>query len=235
MLEKFSLRVNRIVKAAHAEARALGSRTVGTEHLLLALLKDADGFGALVLKRFGVEYGAALRAAERLLPGTPAAEAPSILAPFTPRALAVMSAAGDLAEQLKNAQVGTHHLLVVMLRDEDADAVRVLRILGIDPVEVVAFVSPMAGECTESELDGGKLEDLMRALGITPGSDPSVEPDSAGSDRPEKDECGLNLERLKEGVDRLRRLESSRIDIIDRMRLALLRQRLIESLEDLIG
>lgn len=143
---------------ARALAREQNSGYIGTEHLLLALLDDPDGFAARVLERHGVDYQAACTAALRLFPGTPAASDAPLPEPFSPRTLTVIQGAGDLARRLNFCQIGTHHLLVALLRDRDGNAVHVVRNLGVDPCEIDLHVSTMFSEAAAHSEDS--IEDL---------------------------------------------------------------------------
>lgn len=139
-------------------AREHNSGYIGTEHLLLALLDDSDGFAARVLDRHGVDYQAACAAALRLFPGTPAASGQTLPEPLSPRTLTVIQAAGDLARRLNYSQIGTHHLLVALLRDRNGNAVHVVRNLGVDPCEIDLRVSTMFSEAVADSEDS--IEDL---------------------------------------------------------------------------
>ncbi|MEU3785739.1 Clp protease N-terminal domain-containing protein [Streptomyces sp900129855] len=141
----FESRATKTLELALREAQQLHHHDVGTEHILLALVREGEGAGAKVLAGrinpiskiraavlASVVQGPQDVAAGPWLAGTPAAED-------------TVSAAGALAG---GAPVGSHHLLEAMLRAENSMAARVLRELGVDPDAVAAKIDELDPETT---------------------------------------------------------------------------------------
>ena len=115
MLARFTEGARRAVVLAQEEARRLNHNYVGTEHLLLGLLRDEDGVAATALHTLGVSFDAVRMEVERIIGvGT---EPPGPQLPFTPRAKEVLEMSLREARQLGNDSIGSEHLLLGMLRE----------------------------------------------------------------------------------------------------------------------
>jgi Clp amino terminal domain, pathogenicity island component len=130
VFERFTEQARQVVVFAQEESRSLGHRQIGTEHLLLALLHDADETPARVLTGCGVTLESArARVLEIVGRGD---ERPSGQIPFTPQGKRVMERA--LRESLSHGhhQIATGHLLLALLREDEGVATVVLADLGAD-------------------------------------------------------------------------------------------------------
>ena len=129
MYERCSDRARKVIQLANQEAQRFGHEFVGTEHILLGLVKEGSGVAAGVMKNLGVDLEAIQLELEQLL------ESPSMVStrkmPFTPRAKQVIICAMDEARNLKHNYVGTEHLLLGLLREEEGVASEVLKNLGL--------------------------------------------------------------------------------------------------------
>ena len=122
--ERFTERARTVVGQSEREARRLGHGFVGTEHILLGLFDVADGLAARVLDGVGISKSAVEENLLSLIkPGT-ASEVGTL--PFTPRAKAVLRHAAEEALRLSHNYVGTEHLLLGLLDDEESVAAKVL-------------------------------------------------------------------------------------------------------------
>jgi ATP-dependent Clp protease ATP-binding subunit ClpC len=130
MFERFTDRAKRAVVLAQEEARILNHNAIGTEHLLLGLLREGDGVGAKSLDALGVSVDDVRRQVEELigLGGQP----PGGHVPFTPRAKKVLELALREALQLGHNFIGTEHLLLGLVRDGEGVAAQILIGLGAD-------------------------------------------------------------------------------------------------------
>ncbi|HEX4259207.1 MAG TPA: Clp protease N-terminal domain-containing protein [Streptosporangiaceae bacterium] len=131
MFERFNNRSRLVIVHAQEEARALHHSYIGTEHLLLALVSDHSGMGAIVLESMGATED---RVRERLghyMPTVEAKDAPSGHIPFTPRAKRVLELGLREALQLGHEFIGTEHLLLALIQEEDGLAGQTLRDLGV--------------------------------------------------------------------------------------------------------
>jgi ATP-dependent Clp protease ATP-binding subunit ClpA len=131
MFERFGNRARMVVVHAQEEARALHHAYIGTEHLLLALVRNERSMGATVLESMGATEGQVRdRLGHYMTPGDPEG-APSGHIPFTPRAKRVLELGLREALQLGHDTIGTEHLLLALIREEDGLAGQALHDLGI--------------------------------------------------------------------------------------------------------
>ena len=122
--ERFTERGRTAVSQSEREAHRLGHGFVGTEHILLGLLDVSDGLAARILDGVGISKSAVEESILSLIkPGT-ASEDGTL--PFTPRAKAVLRHAAEEALRLSHNYVGTEHLLLGLLGDEESVAAKVL-------------------------------------------------------------------------------------------------------------
>lgn len=125
MFGRYSQRAARVIVRAQDEARQLNTLVVGTEHLLVALLKDGQGVAVKALQNLGVDVDRLRSEVEGLLERGTAAPTGEIA--FTPRGKAViMEHAVEEARGLGHQYVGTEHLLLGLLRDAGSAAAKAL-------------------------------------------------------------------------------------------------------------
>ena len=111
---------------AEGFAAAFEHDYVGTEHMLLGVIEEDEGVGATVLKNAGLDSGKIRRGVERLVKRGPAG-ARVRRRPMTPRARAVLEYAQEEARSMRHNYVGTEHLLLGLLCEQDGVAAQVLR------------------------------------------------------------------------------------------------------------
>lgn len=128
MLDYFSDDAREVVALAREDARSLNHNYVGTEHLLLGLLRNGRKPAANALAASGVDIEAARRRVEE----TAGARAPVELAPLTPRAKKVLELSVQGAPLSGQKQVEPGHILLQIVRDKESTAFGVLANLGID-------------------------------------------------------------------------------------------------------
>ena len=130
MFERFTDRARRVLVLAQDEARVLEHNFLGTEHVLLGLIKEGEGIGAKALRELGTDYDQ-LRAkvTATIVPGAPgtASGAP----PFTPRAKKVLELALAEALELGHNYIGTEHVLLGLIREGEGVASQVLVAQGL--------------------------------------------------------------------------------------------------------
>ncbi len=129
---RFSDRARKVVVGAQEEARDLGHGYIGTEHLLLGVLREGDGVAARALP--GLELGR-VREAVVALVGQSEGEVGGHL-PFTPRARDVLLLAAVKADELAHDYIGTHHLLLALVDEGKGIAAQVLLDAGLTAVVV---------------------------------------------------------------------------------------------------
>jgi ATP-dependent Clp protease ATP-binding subunit ClpC len=132
MFERFTGRSRRVVVLAQEEARMLNHEYVGTEHILLGLIREDGGVAAQALESLGISEEAARRQVEEIVGRGQAGPARGHL-PFTPRGKKVLQLSLREAIALGHGHVGTEHILLGLIREDEGVARRVLNGLGADP------------------------------------------------------------------------------------------------------
>jgi len=122
---------NHEVIEAKEEAKRFSHDYIGTEHILLGLIKEGEGVAAAVLTSLGLDSGNIRLEVEKLVqPGPSKVMTDDI--PFTPRAKKVIELAMDEARNLGHNYIGTEHLLLGLIREGDGVASQVLLNMGLD-------------------------------------------------------------------------------------------------------
>ncbi len=124
------------VRLAHEEARTLRHSYVGTEHIMLGLLRERDGLAATTLASFEVTHDRVRLAVVRMM-GLGVEDATGEL-PFTGPASEAIERAGREASVLGSERVGTEHILLALTRDPAGAAPRILVQLDADPAAIRA-------------------------------------------------------------------------------------------------
>lgn len=135
MFERFTDRARKVMALANQEAQRFSHEYIGTEHILLGLVKEGSGVGANVLKNLDVDLRKVRLEVEKLVKSGPETVAMGKL-PQTPRAKKVLVYAIEEARDLGHNYVGTEHLLLGLLREQDSVAAKVLMSLGVS-VEII--------------------------------------------------------------------------------------------------
>jgi hypothetical protein len=135
MFERFTDRARRVVVLAQEEARMLNHNYIGTEHILLALIREGGGIAAQALASLGITEEAARQQVEQIV-GRGQQDPSGGHIPFTPRAKKTLQLSMREAIALGHAYIGTEHILLGLVREGDSPAMQVLNGLGIDPVRV---------------------------------------------------------------------------------------------------
>ncbi len=129
MFEKFTERGRKVIIYAKEEAEKRQNDYLGTEHLLLAILREDDGLPAAILKRMGITREEIRIEVQRNLPqGTDLMTFDDI--PFTPRAKKVLELAVEEARLLGHNYIGSEHILLGLIREEEGIGGKILRNLG---------------------------------------------------------------------------------------------------------
>jgi ATP-dependent Clp protease ATP-binding subunit ClpA len=130
MFERFTDRARQVTVLAQEEARRLNHNYIGTEHLLLGLIREGEGVAAKTLESLGISLQAVRQQVEQIIGH--GQQAPAGHIPFTPRAKKVMELSLREALQLGHKYVGTEHILLGVIRDGEGPAAQVLANLGGD-------------------------------------------------------------------------------------------------------
>ncbi|GAB4190804.1 MAG: ATP-dependent Clp protease ATP-binding subunit [Simkaniaceae bacterium] len=135
MFDKFTNRAKQVIKLAKKEAQKLNHNYLGTEHVLLGLLKLGQGIAVNVLRNLNLDYETALAEVERLVGFGPEIQVYGDPA-LTGKVKKVFEFANEEAASLNHNYVGTEHLLLALLRQTDGVAAQILENLGINLKEV---------------------------------------------------------------------------------------------------
>jgi ATP-dependent Clp protease ATP-binding subunit ClpC len=138
MFERFTERARQVVVLAQEEARSLKHNYIGTEHLLLGLLREDEGVAARVFEKLDISVEEVRAAVVRIVGS--GEEVPQGQIPFTPRAKKVLELALREALSLGHNYIGTEHILLGLIREEEGVATRILLDLDADPEKVRAEV-----------------------------------------------------------------------------------------------
>jgi len=148
MFERFTDRARKVMALANQEAQRLNHEYIGTEHILLGLVKEGSGVGANVLRNLDVDLRKVRLEVEKLVKAGPEMVTMGKL-PQTPRAKKVIEYAIEEARNLNHNYVGTEHLLLGLLREHDGVAAQVLMNLGLKLEEVREEVLNLLGAGNE--------------------------------------------------------------------------------------
>ena len=151
MFERFTDRSRRVLVYAQDQARDLNDAFIGTEHILLGLILEADGVAAKVLGSTSASYDAvrekikATRISTDPSPGAP---------PFTPRAKKVLELSLREALQLGHNYIGTEHILLGLVREGNGVGAQILLDLGVDLAQARENVMGMMSGPSGLEFEG---------------------------------------------------------------------------------
>src|SRR5438477_12286601 len=130
MFERFTERARQVVVLAQEEARALRHNYIGTEHILLGLMREEEGLAARVLRLLDVTIERVRAEVVRLSPSSDQPTAGAI--PFTPAGQRVLEHSLHEALSLGHTEIGTEHILLSLARQCDAPATRMVLAQGAD-------------------------------------------------------------------------------------------------------
>ena len=150
MFERLTDRARKVMALANQEAQRFNHEYIGTEHILLGLVKEGSGVGANVLKNLDIDLRKVRLEVEKLVKSGPEMVTMGKL-PQTPRAKKVIEYAIEEARNLNHNYVGTEHLLLGLLREHDGVAAQVLMNLGLKLEEVRDEVLNLLGAGVEPE------------------------------------------------------------------------------------
>jgi ATP-dependent Clp protease ATP-binding subunit ClpC len=154
MHDKFTERVRKVIYLAREEAARLQHDYIGTEHLLLGVIREGEGIAATVLNNLGLDLDKIRQEVENMVSASGGTMTIGEI-PFTPRAKRVLELAVEEARSLGHNYVGTEHLLLGLIREGEGVAAKVLLELGVDRKRV--------------------REETLKLLGGTPSSSSTTE------------------------------------------------------------
>ena len=177
MYERFTDRARKVMQLANQEAQRFNHEYIGTEHFLLGLVKEGSGVAANVLKNLDVDLRKIRMEVEKIVQTGPDMVTMGKL-PQTPRAKKVIEYAMEEARNLNHNYVGTEHLLLGLLREQEGVAAQVLMNLGLKLEDVREEVLNLLGH----GLEGAETEERGTAGGPKGGKSKTPALDSFGRD-----------------------------------------------------
>ena len=194
MREIFTNRAKKALEHAQTEAKKLRHRTVGTEHILLGLVIEEDGIAGKTLREASLTAQDVRDEIEHLVDygpnqmGQAEAELEELVLPYSPRARQIMSYAADEARKLNSPLIGTEHLLLGLLRDENILSSQIMKNLNLGLSRVRQTIARKLGvrSNTDARKGGrGKIADKQMSKSKTPTLD-SVSRDLTQAAREDK-------------------------------------------------
>ncbi|MCE5250054.1 ATP-dependent Clp protease ATP-binding subunit [bacterium] len=131
MNNMFTDRVKKVLQYSREESARLGHDYIGTEHLLLGLVKEGQGVAVAVLTNMGIQLDALKRSIEDAVQTSSGAMVLSEV-PFTPMAKQVLEIAAQEAREMNNNYIGTEHLLLALTKNKNGIAAQILSVFGTD-------------------------------------------------------------------------------------------------------
>ena len=165
MFDKFTDRARKVMSLAQDEARVLGQMYVGTEHLLLALIKEGEGIAAQALAKLEVSYDEALATVKELTTGA-GDPIPGGHIPFTPRAKRVLEDAYRETMTHGQSYIATEHLLLGIVSEGNGRAMDALRTMGVSGDAVRNAVDELVAQAPEDAPSGPRMAEPRIEGGI---------------------------------------------------------------------
>jgi ATP-dependent Clp protease ATP-binding subunit ClpC len=157
MQDRFTDRVRKVIYYARDEAARLQHDYIGTEHLLLGIVREGEGIAAKVLAKLELDFEQIQQAVENMVKSSGGTLTIGEI-PFTPRAKRVLELAIEEARLLGHNYVGTEHLLLGLIREGEGVAAQVLAELGVDRKRVREEVLKLLGPTTTVKTRKAKKE-----------------------------------------------------------------------------
>jgi ATP-dependent Clp protease ATP-binding subunit ClpC len=202
MEAKFSNRVKEVISLSREEALRLGHDYIGTEHLLLGMIREGEGVAVSILKKLGIPLDELRNAIERAVKGTANHNVKNMAnIPLTRQSEKVLKITYLEAKIFKSQLIGTEHLLLSILRDEDNIATQILNKFEVNYDSIKEMLemqsdlssSPKArAEAEDGDDDGSKL------FGSSSGSGAGAKPGAEKSRTPVLDNFGRDLTKMAE-------------------------------------
>ncbi|KPK97094.1 MAG: hypothetical protein AMJ95_11005 [Omnitrophica WOR_2 bacterium SM23_72] len=170
MFNRFTERARKVIILAKEEARRFNHDYIGTEHILLGLVREGEGVAAAVLQKMGVSLENIRLEIEKLVQPGPTTQIIGDI-PFTPRAKKALELAAEEARALGHNYIGTEHLLLGLIREGEGIASQVLLNLGMDlntvrneVMELLGSALPGFGQSQQTKTKTPALDAFGRDL-----------------------------------------------------------------------
>ena len=188
MFNRFTERARKVIILAKEEAKRFNHDYIGTEHILLGLIREGEGVAAVVLQKLGVNLQQIRMEIEKIVkPGPPTVVSGDI--PFTPTAKKVIELSSEEARSLGHNYIGTEHILLGLIREGEGVASQVLVNLGLDLGKVREEIAELLGSNIQPGFGAAPQPGQAQSAGHAPHQ-------KAGSKTPALDAFGRNLTQL---------------------------------------
>jgi len=157
MFDRFTDRAKKVMSFARQEAMKFNHEYIGTEHILLGLVQEGSGVAANVLKNMSIDLEKIRHEVEKIVKTGPSMVTMGQL-PFTPRAKKVLELSLEEASQLSHNYIGTEHLLLGLIRENEGIAAQVLMNLGVKLDDVREEVLEFLGASESGDEEGDAAE-----------------------------------------------------------------------------
>jgi len=147
MFNRFTERARKVIILAKEEARRFNHDYIGTEHILLGLIREGEGVAAAVLEKLGLDLQTIRLEVEKVVQPGPTTQILGDI-PFTPRAKKALELAAEEARSLGHNYIGTEHILLGIIREGESVASQVLLNLGLDLERVKNEIMSVLGAAT---------------------------------------------------------------------------------------
>jgi ATP-dependent Clp protease ATP-binding subunit ClpC len=163
MFNRFTERARKVIILAKEEARRFNHDYIGTEHILLGLIREGEGVAAAVLQNMGMSLETIRLEVEKLVQPGPTTQILGDI-PFTPRAKKVLELSAEEARSLGHNYIGTEHILLGLIREGEGVASQVLMNQGMDLEMVRKQVMHFLGSATPGYDQAQKIKSKTPAL-----------------------------------------------------------------------
>ncbi len=170
MFDRFTERARKVIILAKEEAKRFNHDYIGTEHILLGLIKEGESVAAAVLQNLGLSLDTIRLEVEKLVQFGPSTIVSGDI-PFTPKAKKVIELAMDEARRLGHNYIGTEHLLLGLIKEGEGVASHVLMNVGLDLNKVRAEVIKLLGSTTPTGTAGSAAAATGKSKTKTPALD----------------------------------------------------------------
>lgn len=169
MREQYTAQAKNALALAEKTARSCQHNYIGTEHILLGLLKEKEGTAGMVLADFGVTEERVLSLIDRLIAPKGGVMMESAQG-YTPRARRLLEHSGQEAENFRASIIGTEHILIAMMKETDCIATRLLHTMGVNIQKMYLDLLLAMGEeqsVSKEEIQSGKALKIQPQTGNT--------------------------------------------------------------------
>ena len=187
MFNRFTERARKVILLAKEEAKRFNHDYIGTEHILLGLIREGEGVGAVVLQKMGLSLQQIRLEIEKIVKPGPSTLISGDI-PFTPKAKKAIELSGEEARAMGHNYIGTEHLLLGLIREGEGVAAQILLNLGLDVESTRQEIMEILGSSTPG-FDFSPQQGFGSGHGATPKT-------ATASKTPALDAFGRNLTKL---------------------------------------